>query len=138
VGRNAYDEEEVALELLSRLKGPYPELLAARYKLDDASAIPGLHDDVLLELIGRKRGAVMSGGRVNLTKAAEIVLNDFRSAIMGRITLESPDEFEVWWAEGVALEVERQRKKAARLQKKKKGPATTAPADEFNEPDDEA
>ena len=138
VGRNAYDEEEVALELLRSLKGPYPDLLAARYKLDDASAIPGMHDDVLLELIGRKRGAVMSGGRVNLTKAAEIVLNDFRSSIMGRITLETPEEFEVWWAEGQVLEAERQRKKAARLQKKKKGPANAAPTDESNEPDDEA
>lgn len=138
VGRNAYDEEEVALELLRSLKAPYPDLLAARYKLDDASAIPSLHDDVLLELIGRKRGAVMSGGRVNLTKAAEIVLNDFRSAIMGRITLETPEEFEVWWAEGQVLEAERQRKKAARLQKKKKGPANAAPTDESNEPDDEA
>ena len=137
VGRNAYDEEEVALELLSRLKGPYPDLLATRYKLDDASAIPGMHDDELLELIGRKRGAVMSGGRVNLTKASEIVLNDFRSAILGRITLESPEEFEVWWTEGVALEVERQRKKAARLQKKKKGPTTAAP-DHNNDQDDEA
>ena len=75
--------------------------------------------------------------RVNLTKASEIVLNDFRSAILGRITLESPEEFEVWWAEGVALEVERQRKKAARLQKKKKGPTTAAP-DHNNDQDDEA
>ena len=79
----------------------------------------------------------MSGGRVNLTKASEIVLNDFRSAILGRITLESPEEFEVWWTEGVALEVERQRKKAARLQKKKKGPTTAAP-DHNNDQDDEA
>ena len=118
VGRNAYDEEEVALELLRSLKGPYPDLLAARYKLDDVADIPTQHDDELLELIARKRGAVMSGGRVNLTKAAEIVLNDYRSAVLGRITLETPEEFEVWWAEGEALEAERQRKKALR---KKKG-----------------
>ena len=117
VGRNAYDEEEVALELLRSLKGPYPDLLAARYKLDDVADIPTQHDDELLELIARKRGAVMSGGRVNLTKAAEIVLNDYRSAVLGRITLETPEEFEVWWAEGEALEAERQRKKALRKTK---------------------
>ena len=117
VGRNAYDEEEVALELLRSLKGPYPDLLAARYKLDDVADIPTQHDDELLELIARKRGAVMSGGRVNLTKAAEIVLNDYRSAVLGRITLETPEEFEVWWAEGEALEAERQRKKALRKKK---------------------
>ena len=86
VGRNAYDEEEVALELLHSLKGPYAQLLAARYKMAIPLAdIPGTHDDALLEEIGRRRGAVMGGGRVNLQKAAEIVINDFRSAVLGRI-----------------------------------------------------
>jgi ribosome biogenesis GTPase A len=117
VGRNAYDEEEVALELLKSLKGPYAELLAARFKLDEVAAIPGLHDDVLLTEIGRKRGAVMSGGRVNLQKAAEIILNDFRSAVMGRITLETPEEFEQWLASAQAAEAERQLKKASRKKK---------------------
>ena len=121
VGRNAYDEEEVALELLTSLKGPYPDLLAARYKLDEVELIPTLHDEVLLAEIGRKRGAVMSGGRVNLQKAAEIVLNDFRSAVMGRITLETPAEFEQWAAAAAEAEAERQRKKAERAKKKGSG-----------------
>ena len=137
VGRNAYEDEDVSLELLKSLREPYAAQLAARFKLDDVAAIPTTDEEVLLSEVGRKRGAVMSGGRVNLTKASEIVLNDFRSAILGRITLESPEECEVWWAEGVALEVERQRKKAARLQKKKKGPTTAAP-DHNNDQDDEA
>ncbi|KGM39727.1 GTPase [Aquabacterium sp. NJ1] len=121
VGRNAYDEEEVALELLTSLKGPYPHLLAARYKLDKVNEIPSLHDEVLLAEIGRKRGAVMTGGRVNLQKAAEIVLNDFRSAILGRITLETPAEFEQWAAVAAEAEAERQRKKAERSKKKGSG-----------------
>jgi ribosome biogenesis GTPase A len=120
VGRNAYDEEEVALELLQSLKGAYPDLLAARYKLDDAfAAIAEMHDDVLLTEIGRKRGAVMSGGLVNQQKAAEIVLNDFRSAVMGRITLETPEAFEQWAAEADEVEAERQRKKALRNKRHK-------------------
>ncbi len=91
VGRNAYDEEEVALELLAYLQRHYAPLLDARYRLGlDAAAIAALHDDELLALIARKRGAVMSGGRVNLQKAAELVMTDFRSAILGRITLETP------------------------------------------------
>lgn len=135
VGRNAYDEEEVALELLFSIKGPYPEQLATRYKLDDAAALPDMHDDELLTLIARKRGAVMSGGRVNLTKAAEIVLTDFRSGVMGGITLETPEAFELWRAEGQALEAERQRKKALRLQKKKGRPAADLP--EAGEHDDD-
>lgn len=121
VGRNAYDEEEVALELLASLKGPYAPLLAARYKLDEVDQIPCLHDDVLLTEIGRKRGAVMSGGRVNLQKAAEIVLNDFRSAIIGRITLETPEAFVQWAAVAAEQEAERQRKKAERLKKRGSG-----------------
>jgi ribosome biogenesis GTPase A len=128
VGRNAYDEEEVALELLTSLKRPYAALLAARYKLPKVDEIGETHDEELLVEIARKRGAVMSGGRVNLQKAAEIVLNDFRSTTLGRITLETPEEFAVWWAEGEVLEAERQRKKALRS-KKGKGQAA-AEADE--------
>jgi len=131
VGRNAYDEEEVALELIKSLKGPYAALLAARYRLDDVDAVPGTHDEVLLAEIGRKRGAVMSGGRVNLQKAAEIVLTDFRSAVMGRITLETPEAFAQWAAEADAVEAERQKQKALRNKKRKS-------ASQDDEPDDAA
>jgi ribosome biogenesis GTPase A len=136
VGRNAYDEEEVALELAKRLQGPYAAQLAARFRLDDVAAIPTLHDDVLLADIGRKRGAVVSGGRVNMQKAAEILLNDFRSGVLGRITLETPAEFEQWWATGEALEAERQAKKLAR-QAKRKGRAATELLDHADDGDDE-
>ena len=121
VGRNAYDEEEVALELVNSLKGRYPQLLAARYRIEDVDALPGLHDDVILTEIGRKRGAVMSGGRVNMQKASEIIINDFRSAILGRITLETPAQFEAWRAADEAAEAERQ------LKKQLKAPRAKAP-----------
>ena len=114
VGRNAYDEEEVALELINYLRQHYAPWLDARFKLSDTSA---LQDEELLTEIGRKRGAVLGGGRINLQKAGEIVLTDFRSAIMGRITLETVDEFQAWWAAGVAFEAE----KAAKKNKRKKG-----------------
>ena len=64
-------------------------------------------------MIGKKRGAVMSGGRVNLQKAAELVLTDFRDVSIGRITLETPAEFEVWLAEGQQKDAERQARKDA-------------------------
>ncbi len=115
VGRNAYDEEEVALELLAYLKLHYAPLLEARYRLGlGAEAIAALHDDELLEAIARKRGAVMSGGRVNLQKGAELVMTDLRSAVLGRMTLETPAEFEVWSAAAELKEAERAAKKAAR------------------------
>ena len=95
IGRNAYDEEEVALELLARVRERYADRLQARYKLGDIS---GASADTLLADIGRQRGALMSGGRINLQKAAEIAINDFRSGAWGRITLETPEEFAQWWA----------------------------------------
>ena len=123
VGRNAFDDEEVALELLDYLKTPYADRLQARYKL---SEVTGLSDDELLTEIGRKRGALQSGGRVNTQKAAELVINDFRTGQLGPITLETPEEFAEWLAAGQKLDAERQVKKDAielnRLIKFKKVP----------------
>lgn len=129
VGRNAYDEELVALELLRRLQKHYAPLLEARYKLGlPAGAVAEMHDEELLEAIGRKRGAMLGGGRVNLQKAAEIVMTDFRSAILGRITLETPTEFEAWRAAGLAEDAKRQAKKDARAKAKGKGSGVREPA----------
>ncbi|QXZ10452.1 ribosome biogenesis GTPase YlqF [Comamonas sp. Y33R10-2] len=122
VGRNAFDEELVVLELLLYLQKNYAAMLAERYKLGlDDKEIAALHDDELLALIGKKRGAVMSGGRVNLQKAAELVLTDFRDVTIGRITLETPQEFEVWMAEGLVKDAERQAKKDAATMARRKG-----------------
>lgn len=123
VGRNAYDEELVALELLLYLQAHYPAQLQARYKLDLSPAeISALHDDALLELIARKRGAVMAGGRPNLQKAAEIVLTDLRSAALGRVTLETPAEFAQWRAAAEVAEAQRlEAKKERERERKSKG-----------------
>jgi ribosome biogenesis GTPase A len=122
VGRNAYDEELVALELLRRLQQHYAPLLEARYKLGlPAGAVGEMHDEELLEAIGRKRGAMLGGGRVNLQKTSEIVMTDFRTATLGRITLETPTEFEAWLAAGQAQDAERAAKKEARAKSRGKG-----------------
>jgi ribosome biogenesis GTPase A len=88
IGRNAFDEEEVALELLDYLRQSYAEPIEARYKL-------------------------LSGGRINLQKAAEIAIYDFRQSHLGRITLETPQEFALWLAHGQKMDSERQVKKDA-------------------------
>ena len=110
IGRNAFNEEEVALELLEYLKSHYPQALASRYKLTQVEA---LTDEDLLTAIGRQRGALQSGQRVNLQKAAEIVIYDFRAAALGRVTLESPAEFANWLQAGQQLDAQRQVKKDA-------------------------
>jgi ribosome biogenesis GTPase A len=108
IGRNAFNEEEVALELLDYLISHYPAALEARYKVE---VKPGITDEEMLEEIGRKRGAVLTKGRINLQKAAEIVIYEFRAATLGRITLETPEEFAGWLTAGKLLDAERQVKK---------------------------
>ena len=116
IGVNAFDDEEVALELLHYLIANYPTAITARYKVQNVSEHT---DETLLEAIARYRGAIQSGGKVNTTKASEIVIHDFRSAALGRLTLETPTEFAQWLASGLKADAERAAKKAA-LQKEKK------------------
>jgi ribosome biogenesis GTPase A len=107
VGRNAYEDEEVALALLASLRHVYAPALAQRYKVD-VSAYDT--EDDLLEAIGRKRAALLSGGRVNRAKAAELLLVEFRQGTLGRMTLESPEEFQAWARAAEAADAERAQK----------------------------
>nr|WP_082680060.1 ribosome biogenesis GTPase YlqF [Paucibacter sp. KCTC 42545] len=136
IGRNAFDEEEVALELLSYLRRDYAQALIERYKLGDISA---LNDEDLLGAIGKRRGAVLSGGRINMQKAAEVLIYEFRQNILGRITLETPEEFIQWQAKAELAEAERKLKAEKRKQKTKTpqrgGPAVAAVADDAQESD---
>lgn len=80
--------ELLAYSLLDYLKQFYPEEISARYKLDaDLSPLEG-HE--ILELIGRKRGFVISGGEINMERTANMVLDELRNATIGKITLERP------------------------------------------------
>lgn len=110
VGRNAYDDQEVALELVEYLARHYAALLQERYKL---KAVEGQKSEQLLADIGRKRGALRSGASVDLHKAAEVLIADFRTAKLGRLTLETPDEYAQWLAAGQAQDALRQVKKDA-------------------------
>ena len=115
VGRNAYDEQEVALELIDKIKRTYGAEFEARYKLGlGIEAIAEAKDEDLLEALGRKRGALAGGGRVDAQKAAEIVIADFRTNAIGRLTLETPQEFGAWLQAGRSADAERQAKKKER------------------------
>lgn len=109
VGRNAFDEEAVALALLRVLQTDYPALLEARYRLGLAqAALAALPNHELLAAIGRKRGALLPGGRIDPHKAGEAVLADFRAGAIGRITLETPHTFAAWLHAARAAEAQRQ------------------------------
>jgi ribosome biogenesis GTPase A len=115
IGVNAYDEEEVALELLNYLIPRYPLALQSRYKAKD---VGNQTDEQLLEQIARLRGAVQSGGRLDTSKAARIVIHDFRSSALGRLTLETPLEFAQWLAQGQKADAQRMERKAAKTKPK--------------------
>ena len=88
------DVIEIAFNLLTYLYNNYKTNLTERYKLtqEDIESIKTEDDNEeiynLMKLIGRKRGAVISGGNIDEEKTAGIILNDFRSGKLGKITLE--------------------------------------------------
>ena len=84
------DIEALAMLLLEYLHRNYPQILKERYKVEMEES-DGL---ALLEMVGRKRGMLLSGGVVNTERAAIMVLDEFRSAKLGRITLELPPQEE--------------------------------------------
>ncbi|MBL8481816.1 MAG: 50S ribosome-binding GTPase, partial [Rhodocyclaceae bacterium] len=88
IGRNAVIDEEVAVFLATLMGARYPQLLAARYGTDAAEA----DGHRLLEAVARRRGCLRkgAGGGLDLEKAALILLTDYRSGTLGRISLETP------------------------------------------------
>lgn len=81
--------ELLAYSLLDYLKIHYTSELSARYKLSDISNKDSYE---LLDMIGRKRGCVISGGEIDSERAANLVIDEFRACRIGNISLESPLE----------------------------------------------
>lgn len=82
------DTEEIATVLCARLRTSYPDLLALRYKLETIPTQEEVNDYELLSLIGKKRGFLLSGGEVNTERTANMLLEEFRSAKIGKISLD--------------------------------------------------
>ena len=84
----ALDYESVALFGAKFVLEAYPELLVRRYKLEELPA--DAHG--VIEEIGRRRGCLQRGGKVDLRKAADIFIHEFRTGVLGRISLERPED----------------------------------------------
>ncbi|MCH5186232.1 MAG: ribosome biogenesis GTPase YlqF [Oscillospiraceae bacterium] len=85
--------ELLAYSLLEYLRDNYRDILSARYKLtDDISDMEGYQ---ILEYIGKKRGFVVSGGETDTERAANILLDEFRGAKIGNISLETPEDIDI-------------------------------------------
>ncbi|KKD59764.1 GTPase [Grimontia sp. AD028] len=83
----AMEYDEVAFYTVEYLASAYPELLKKRYNIEE---LPETEVE-LMEAIGEKRGCLRAGGRIDLHKASEILINDLRNGALGLITLEHPD-----------------------------------------------
>ena len=86
------DTETLAGRLLEYLKNNHADPLCARYKLNRED-IQNLRDYELLELVGRKRGMLIAGGEIDTERAAATVLDEFRNATLGKITLDKAVEY---------------------------------------------
>jgi ribosome biogenesis GTPase A len=88
IGRNAYDDDTVALDLANYLLADYPEAIMARY-----GALPeGADGYKLLLSIASSRKLLVKGGGPDVQKAAAILLQEFRNGVLGRITLETVEQ----------------------------------------------
>lgn len=84
-----YDMDLAVREFLEILRTTKPEALQERYKLEKADA-DNLNMEELLEKIGRIRGFLISGNRVDLEKAGRVIIQEYRNGKLGAISLERP------------------------------------------------
>ena len=82
------DIETLGVLLCQRLRQTYPALLAARYKLKEGDMADDQSDADLFLTIGRRRGFLISGGEIDTERTANTLLDEFRAAKIGRITLD--------------------------------------------------
>ena len=89
VKEGVIDIEELACRLMELLHKYYPQALLERYQVEAPDGTPGWE---LVELAGRKRGYLVSGGEVNTERMSKVLLDEFRSGKLGKFTLEMPEE----------------------------------------------
>ncbi len=86
------DTEQLSGRLLEYLRDNYPDPLCARYKLNVDEIMP-LQGYEILEMIGRKRGMLAAGGEINTERAAVTVLDEFRNATLGKLTIDRAEDY---------------------------------------------
>lgn len=89
VKENVIDTEELACHLMELFHRYYPQILTERYKIQPTDDMPSY---MLLEEAGRKRGYLLARGEINTERAAKVLLDEYRSGKLGRLTFELPEE----------------------------------------------
>lgn len=90
IAGDIFDASEVVTALLNALKETSPKILKEKYNIEDVNQDP----QILLEMIGKRRGCLLSGGAIDYTRAETLVLTDFRSGKLGKVTLDMPPKEE--------------------------------------------
>jgi ribosome biogenesis GTPase A len=116
----AIEYDDIGFFAADYLIKAYPEYLQERYKIE---TIPETEIE-FLELAAAKRGALMAGGRVNLHKICELLIAEYRSGKLGRISLETPQMLATEELEMLAAAEKKIADKAKRKQKFKDGSLT--------------
>ena len=109
----AFEYEDIAFFAAEYLLKAYPDNIMQRFKLENLPR----NELELIETIGRKRGCLRGGGRIDLNKASKILLTELRAGKLGRITLEAPGMID---KELIALKLKEELKKETKSQKGKK------------------
>ena len=91
VKEDVIDTETLACHFIALLAKYYPQTLSERYKLEAPEGADGYE---LLQLAGKKRGYLVSGGEVNTERMAKALMDDYRSGKLGKLTLESPEDMQ--------------------------------------------
>ena len=89
VKEGVIDIEELAARLMELLLKFYPDTLKERYKIEAEPGTPGW---MLIEEAGRKRGYLMARAEVNVERMSKVLLDEYRSGKLGKITFEEPEE----------------------------------------------
>lgn len=121
----AMEYDDVGFFAAEYLLKAYPERLKERFQLDDL----GGSELEFLELAAARRGAVGAGGRTNLHKICEILINELRSGMLGRITFESPEMIEQEHIEIAQAQAEKEAKAQERKERFNRGKRVQNPAD---------
>ncbi|AWL12207.1 Ribosome bioproteinis GTPase [Saliniradius amylolyticus] len=120
VKNTAMEYDDVGFYAADYLIKAYPEVMQSHYKLEE---LPDTEIE-FLEAAARKRGAIMRGGRVNLHKICEVLLNELQSGKLGRISLETPEMLVEEKREMEAAAKKKAEAKAKRKQRFKDGSQT--------------
>ena len=91
IAGDVFDADTVVPELMRVPARTAPDALREKYGIEDAAADP----QILLAQAGKRRGCILPGGAIDYARAQTMILNDFRSGKLGRITLDAVPAEEV-------------------------------------------